>query len=425
MKMVNLRSVLATNELDEKIKLLICTDEVEEEKKRYLSLLDQAEALYGEGEYHIISAPGRTEIGGNHTDHQHGKVIAASVNIDSVALAKKSEDNIVKIKSLGFNIKPIDLSDLSVHQDEINTTESLIRGIAYRFQELGFKIGGIDALSQSKVLVGSGISSSASFEVLVAELFNQLYNDGQVDAIEIAKIAQYAENVYFGKPCGLLDQMAISCGGFTIMDFENPSAPIVEKHDFNFDKYGYHLVLTNTKGDHADLSDEYGKIPGEMKLVAKAMGHEVLRECDENEFYANFKHIRETVNNDRAMLRAIHLFNENHRVDLQAKAIKEEKIEDLLKLMKESGHSSYQYLQNVSCVIKPYSQSLGLALALSERCLKGEGAFRVHGGGFEGTIQAVVPTHLLQEYLKTMQAVYGEDATFEMNIRSLGGYQLI
>ena len=423
--MVNLREILKTNELDDKIKLLICDDAIEEEKSRYLDLLAQAESLYGEGEYHIISAPGRTEIGGNHTDHQHGKVIAASVNVDSVALVKKNEDNIVRIKSVGFNIKPIDLSDLSVHQDEINTTESLIRGIAYRFKELGYQIGGLDALSQSKVLVGSGISSSASFEVLIAELFNQLYNEGKVDAIEIAKIAQFAENVYFGKPCGLLDQMAISCGGFTIMDFENPSAPIVEKHDFNFDKYGYHLVLTNTKGDHADLSDEYAKIPGEMKLVAKAMGHDVLKECDENEFYKHFASIREEVKNDRAMLRAIHLFAENHRVDLQAKAIKEENIAELLKLMKESGRSSYQYLQNVSCVIKPYSQSLGIALALSEKTLNGEGAYRVHGGGFEGTIQAIVPDHLLKEYLAIMQGVFGEDATFEMNIRSVGGYKLI
>ena len=423
--MLNLREVLKTNELDEKIKLLICDDAVDEEKKRYLDLLNQAEELYGTGDYHIISAPGRTEIGGNHTDHQHGKVIAASVNVDSVAVTKKNSLNVVRIKSLGFNIKPIDLNDLSVHSDEVNTTESLIRGIAFRFKELGYHIGGFDALSQSKVLVGSGISSSASFEVLIAELFNQLYNDGKVTAIEIAKIAQYAENVYFGKPCGLLDQMAISCGGFTIMDFEKPANPIVEKYNFSFEKYGYHLVLTNTKGDHAGLSDEYARIPGEMKMVAKVMGHEVLRECNEKDFYDNFSTIRKEVNNDRAMLRAIHFFSENYRVGLQATAIKEENIDELLKLMKESGNSSYKYLQNVYCVNKPYSQSLSLALALSERILKDEGAYRVHGGGFEGTIQAIVPENLLSDYLSAMQGVFGQDATFEMKIRSVGGYQLI
>ena len=422
--MCELRKVLATNELDEKIKLLICSDAVEEEKERYLRLLDMAIEEFGDGDYHIISSPGRTEIGGNHTDHQHGKVVAASVNVDSVAVVKKNNENIVNLHSVGFNIKPIDLNDLSIHPEEANTTESLIRGIAYRFTELGYKIGGFDAVSKSKVLVGSGISSSASFEVLICELFNQLYNDGVVDAIEIAKIAQYAENKYFMKPCGLSDQMAISCGGFTIMDFEDPAKPIVEKCDFDFKKYGYNLVLTNTKGDHADLSHEYAAIPNEMKLVARAMGHEFLRECSKEEFINNFAKIREEVNNDRAMLRAMHLFGENERADKQATAIRNEDLDTLLTLMKESGRSSYMYLQNVFCVVKPYSQSLGIGLSLSEECLKDRGAYRVHGGGFEGTIQAIVPDDLLDEYLKLMQSVYGDDATFLMNIRSVGGYKL-
>lgn len=421
----NIVDLISNGKIDEQISLMICSDDVSSERERYLSMLDEAYERFGDGDYHIISSPGRTEIGGNHTDHQHGKVIAASVNLDSVAVAKANDSSTVNLLSSGFSIKPIDLSDLSIKKEEINRTESLIRGIAYRFIELGYKIGGFDALSNSKVLIGSGISSSASFEVLVCEIFNHLFNEGKIDAITLAKIAQFAENNYFMKPCGLLDQMAISVGGFTFMDFRDIRKPYVEKIDFDFRDFNYYLVLTNTKGDHAELSHEYAAIPSEMKAVAKAMGHDFLSECDEELFYRNLNEIRQKVNNDRAILRAIHLFEENRRVDIEGDAIRSRDIDLLLKTISDSGRSSYMYLQNVYPSSRPKSQSLAIALAFSDKYLKDSGAFRVHGGGFEGTIQAFVKEEKLSQYLEIMHRLFGEDSTYLLSIRSVGGYCLI
>lgn len=416
---------LASDQLNDAIARLICDSEVTSEKKRYCDLLNKANKLYGDGDYHIVSAPGRTEVGGNHTDHNKGCVVAASVNLDSVALVKVNNTKIVNFKSEGFDILPVDLSDLSVQSNEVNKTESLIRGIAARFVQLGYRIGGFDAVSNSKVLPGSGISSSASFEVLVGEIFNHLFNDGKINPIEIAQISQYAENEYFGKPCGLMDQMAISVGGFTAIDFKDPAKPIVEKVDFDFKKAGYHLVITNTKGDHADLSGEYGAVPSEMKSVARELGHEVLRECELSELVHNIKPIRDSIHNDRALLRAIHFFKENQRaVDLK-KALEAKDMDHVLELIRQSGQSSYMYLQNVTVPGSVKSQNLALALALSDVYLNGEGACRVHGGGFEGTIQAFVPTHLLNGYIELMKSVFGEDATHLMAIRNVGGVQLI
>lgn len=416
---------LASDQLNDAIARLICDSEVTSEKKRYCDLLNKANELYSDGDYHIVSAPGRTEVGGNHTDHNKGCVVAASVNLDSVALVKVNNTKIVNFKSEGFDILPVDLSDLSVQSNEVNKTESLIRGIAARFVQLGYRIGGFDAVSNSKVLPGSGISSSASFEVLVGEIFNHLFNDGKINPIEIAQISQYAENEYFGKPCGLMDQMAISVGGFTAIDFKDPAKPIVEKVDFDFKKAGYHLVITNTKGDHADLSGEYGAVPSEMKSVARELGHEVLRECELSELVHNIKPIRDSIHNDRALLRAIHFFKENQRaVDLK-KALEAKDMDHVLELIRQSGQSSYMYLQNVTVPGSVKSQNLALALALSDVYLNGEGACRVHGGGFEGTIQAFVPTHLLNGYIELMKSVFGEDATHLMAIRNVGGVQLI
>lgn len=416
---------LASDLLNDAIARLICDSEVTSEKKRYCDLLNKANELYSDGDYHIVSAPGRTEVGGNHTDHNKGCVVAASVNLDSVALVKVNNTKIVNFKSEGFDILPVDLSDLSVQSNEVNKTESLIRGIAARFVQLGYRIGGFDAVSNSKVLPGSGISSSASFEVLVGEIFNHLFNNGKINPIEIAQISQYAENEYFGKPCGLMDQMAISVGGFTAIDFKDPAKPIVEKVDFDFKKAGYHLVITNTKGDHADLSGEYGAVPSEMKSVARELGHEVLRECELSELVHNIKPIRDSIHNDRALLRAIHFFKENQRaVDLK-KALEAKDMDHVLELIRQSGQSSYMYLQNVTVPGSVKSQNLALALALSDVYLNGEGACRVHGGGFEGTIQAFVPTHLLNGYIELMKSVFGEDATHLMAIRNVGGVQLI
>ena len=416
---------LQSETLNDAISVLICDTNVDGEKTRYINLLEKAGNLYGDGDYHIVSAPGRTEVGGNHTDHNHGCVVAASVNLDSVAVVKPTESKVVNFTSEGFDIQPIDLNDLSVHENEVNTTESLIRGIAARFAQLGYNIGGFDAVSNSKVLPGSGISSSASFEVLVCEIFNHLFNDGKIGAIEIAQISQYAENEYFGKPCGLMDQMAISVGGFTAIDFNDPSHPIVEKVDFDFKQAGYHLVITNTKGDHADLSGEYGAVPAEMKAVAKELGHEVLRDGSLEEVMKNVKKLRNSLANDRCLLRAIHFHKENQRaIDLK-KALEDRDMEHVLTLIRQSGQSSYMYLQNVTVPGSVKTQNLALALVLSDVYLNGEGAFRVHGGGFEGTIQAFVPTHLLNGYIELMQSVFGQDATHLMAIRSVGGTQLI
>ena len=425
MNQETLIQTLQSETLNDAISVLICDTNVDGEKTRYINLLEKAGNLYGDGDYHIVSAPGRTEVGGNHTDHNHGCVVAASVNLDSVAVVKPTESKVVNFTSEGFDIQPIDLNDLSVHENEVNTTESLIRGIAARFVQLGYNIGGFDAVSNSKVLPGSGISSSASFEVLVCEIFNHLFNDGKIGAIEIAQISQYAENEYFGKPCGLMDQMAISVGGFTAIDFSDPSHPIVEKVDFDFKQAGYHLVITNTKGDHADLSSEYGAVPAEMKAVAKELGHEVLREGSLEEVMKNVKTLRNSLANDRCLLRAIHFHKENQRaIDLR-KALEDRDMEHVLTLIRQSGQSSYMYLQNVTVPGSVKTQNLALALVLSDVYLNGEGAFRVHGGGFEGTIQAFVPTHLLNGYLELMQSVFGQDATHLMAIRSVGGTQLI
>ena len=402
------------------IKKIICSDEIEEEKKRYLRLLDDAYELYGDGDYHFISSPGRSEIGGNHTDHQHGHVVAASLNIDNLAVVKKNDDNIVRYKDRDFSTKPVDLSDLSIHEEEYNTSESLIRGIASRFDQLNYQIGGFDALCESRVLVGSGISSSACFEVMLAEIFSALYNEDKVDPVERAKIGQYAENKYFGKPSGLLDQMAISVGGFVTIDFKDPEDPKIENYEFSFSDYGYELVLVNTKGDHSDLSHEYAAVPNEIKEVAHVLGVEYLADSSLDALLKDLKQIREKVGNDRGVLRAIHFYNEDERAVLQKNAISKKDIDSLLKLMKESGRSSFEYLQNVYPASRPNSQSLAIGLVLADMYLKEDGAYRVHGGGFEGTIQAIVPAQKLEGFRKLMKDVFDDDCLLEVRVRPFG-----
>ncbi|MBP5280006.1 MAG: galactokinase, partial [Erysipelotrichaceae bacterium] len=325
-----LREYINSEKIDEILSRIICSNELSEEKARYTKLLDEAFELYGDGDYHIISSPGRSEIGGNHTDHQHGHVLAASLNIDNIAIVKANDDNIVRYKDGSFKTSPVDLSDLKVHEDEINTSESLIRGIAYRIDELGFRYGGLDAVCNSKVLVGSGISSSACFEVMMVEAFNTLYNDGAIEAPERAKIGQYAENFYFGKPSGLLDQMAISVGGFVAIDFKDPQKPEIENFEFSFADYGYQLILVNTKGDHSDLSHEYAAVTVEIKEVAKQLGVNFLADSNKEELFANLARIREAVRNDRAVLRSIHFFNEDERTIQEKEAISHKDIDALL-----------------------------------------------------------------------------------------------
>ena len=420
MKYIDLKSYILSDEIDGILSKIICSENLLPEKQRYLKLLDEAYALYGDGDYHFVSSPGRSEIGGNHTDHQHGHVVAAGLSMDNVAVVKANDKNTVFYRDGDFRISPVDLSDLSVREDEINTSEALIRGVAGRLDNLGYRFGGFDALCDSRVLVGSGISSSACFEVMLVEIFNAVYNKGVIDPIERAKIGQYAENIYFGKPSGLLDQMAISVGGFVTIDFGKPEEPVIENFDFSFSDYGYELILVNTKGDHSDLSHEYAAVPNEIREVAHELGVEYLADSSLEKLIANFASIREKVKNDRAMLRALHFYNEDRRAIDEREAIRNRDIGKLLFLMKESGRSSFEYLQNVYPASRVNSQSLAIGLALADMYLGEEGAYRVHGGGFEGTIQLIVPREKVDGISTLMSSVFGDDCLLKVRVRPFG-----
>ena len=373
--------------------------------------------------YHF-SAPGRTEIGGNHTDHQHGCVIAAAVDMETTAEVTLNGTNTIRVDSEGYKPVEIDLSDLKIREEEKNTTAALIRGVAAAFAQRGYKLAGFDAKVKSTVLPGSGLSSSAAFEVLIGRILNGLFADNAVSAIEIAQIGQYAENVYYGKPSGLMDQMASSVGGLVFIDFNDPKMPVVEKVDYDFAHSGYTLCTIDAGADHADLTDEYAAIPAEMKQVARFFGKEVLREVDENEFMANIKNIRAKLNNDRAVLRAIHFFNDNKRAQEEVKALKNDDFELFKQLVKKSGQSSYMYLQNVFATSMPKNQAVSLTLALCDEILGDKGAYRVHGGGFAGTVQAFVPLDMLDEFKTKIENVLGENMCHVLSIRPVGGYEL-
>ncbi|NLC96070.1 MAG: galactokinase [Erysipelotrichaceae bacterium] len=424
MRISEIKERLLSNEFDEQLKMLTCKEDVSKAIIRYSNLLDNAIEKYGDlEEAHLICAPGRTEVGGNHTDHQQGRVLAASVNMDIAAVVCKG-GNEVEYFTKDFPINSVDLSELDVNPDEKFTSEALIRGTAFRFKELGYNIGGFKAYSQSDVLPGSGISSSAAFEVLLGNIFSYLYNDGKVDNVTIAKIGQYAENNYFMKPCGLLDQMACSVGGFVTIDFKDKENPIVEAIEFDFAHSDYALCLVDTKGSHADLSDDYGLMPKEMKDVAKVFNKEVLSEITMNDLLSNIRKVKNTCS-DRAILRAIHFLNETERVVEQVNALKNNDMDSFKKLIIESGYSSYMYLQNVYKYNIDNTQELALALAVSEQLLKNKGAYRVHGGGLAGTIQAFVPKNMLEEYTNQMELIFGENSCHILSIRPVGGYQIV
>ena len=420
MNYIDLKQYINSNECDELLKEITCSNEITSEKQRYLNLLEEAYKLYGDGDYHFVSSPGRSEVGGNHTDHQHGHVLACGLNIDNVVVFKANNSNVVNYYDKAFRKLEVNLDDLSVNEKEFNHSESLIKGIAARLQQLGYKYGGFDAICDSHVLAGSGISSSACFEVMVCEIFNCLFNEEKVQPIDRAIIGQYAENVYFGKPSGLMDQMAISVGSFIGIDFKDPSNPIIENHEFSFADYGYEFVLINTKGDHVDLTNEYAAIPSEIKDVSKQLGVEYLADSSFEEFMNKLPQIREAVKNDRAILRSFHFFKEDKRAIDEKNAVKNKDVKELLRLMKESGRSSYEYLQNVYPASAPSSQALGVGLALVDDFLKDDGAYRVHGGGFGGTIQVIVPKEKLDDFRKVMEPVFGNDSLLVVKVRPFG-----
>ncbi len=391
--------------------------------ERYISLIKGFAEQYGTDEVELFSSPGRTEIGGNHTDHQHGRVLAGAVNMDNIAVAAKNNSDMIRIQSAGYPEFTVDLSDLSLDESQFFTSEALVKGICKRLSDLGYNIGGFNAHIHGNVLKGSGLSSSASFEVLIGTIISHLFNDGKLDPVENAKIGQWAENNYFGKPCGLMDQTACSVGGFITIDFKDPSKPIVKSVDFDFVKTGYTLVITDTGGDHANLNDEYASLPAEMKSVAQALGKEVMRQVSEEEFMQAIPEIREKVG-DRALLRAYHFLGDNRRVVDQVNALENDQFDQFLSLVIESGRSSYMYNQNVYTTHDPRHQNVALALALSEKILKGKGAWRVHGGGFAGTIQAFVPENLLDEYVDTLESVFGQGNCHKLFIRSKGSVKI-
>lgn len=420
-----LKEALYTGAYDERLRRVYVTDEaVRAQYDRYAALADEFARLYdGERDIRLFSAPGRTEVGGNHTDHNHGKVLAAGIDLDAVAAAAVNSENIVRVKSAGYSMDVVDLSDLSVQENETGHSPALVRGMCQGFLNCGYKIGGFDAATASRVLSGSGLSSSAAYEVLVGTMLNYLYNDGAVDAVTIAKIAQYAENEYFGKPCGLMDQTACSVGSFVTIDFEDPKVPIIEEVKFDFASCGHALCIVDTKGNHSDLTDEYGFIRSEMESVAQYFGKSVLREVSEAEFYGEIAEVRKKVG-DRAVLRAMHFYADNARVEKEVSALRAGDFEAFKQYILESGSSSYMYNQNVFSVKKPTDQPVSLALAVSERVLRGKGAWRVHGGGFAGTIQAFVPLELLDAYKSEMERIFGEGACYVLSIRPVGGTEI-
>ena len=425
MKLKQFQADLTAGKYDEKLcKLYGSSDAVlAAQRARYLQAAENFSCLYPEREeIAVFSAPGRTEIGGNHTDHQHGCVLAASVDLDVIAIVAFHDEHVIRLQSAGYPQDYVDLCDLTVHPEEKGKSAALIRGVVSRFQEMGVAVGGFDAYTTSNVLSGSGLSSSAAFEVLIGTIIDQHYHAGAAGAVEIAKIGQYAENRYFGKKSGLMDQMVSSVGGFVFIDFEDTDNPKIEKLSCQFEDAGYMLCITDTKGSHADLTDDYVSIPAEMNLVAAQFGKNHLREVDEKTFLQALPKLR-TACSDRAILRAAHFYGDNRRAAEEAKALSSNDFPRFLKLVKESGDSSAKWLQNLYSCSKPAEQGITLGLWASKQILGDAGVSRVHGGGFAGTIQAFVPVHMAKDYCKKMDQLFGAGSCQILQIRKIGGMQ--
>ena len=404
---------------------IYCTDEASSKQPaRYENAINEFGKAFSSEPEAIFSAPGRTEIGGNHTDHQHGEVLAASINKDAIAVVSRRTDDLVNVLAEGFGMTNISLSDPDIHEDEKGSTASLIRGVLAGLKNNGYILGGFDAYITSDVLIGAGLSSSAAFETLIGTVVSGLYNDLNIDSVTIAKIGQYAENTYFGKPCGLMDQMACSVGNLVHIDFEDPSNPVVDKVDFDFSKTGYVLCITDTKGSHADLTDEYAAVPSEMKKIASLLGYDVLRPVSFEDIMDNIDMLRDKAG-DRAVLRAIHFIDESLRAHDEAEALKDGDLKEFLSLVKQSGDSSFKYLQNVYSNKDVTAQNVSLALAVSDTILNPDEVSRVHGGGFAGTIQAFVKKENAGRYQKYMDKLFGKGSCEILSIRKYGGIRVL
>ena len=387
--------------------------------ERIDKLLGQFHALFGDREARVWSAPGRTEIGGNHTDHQHGKVVAASVDMDMLAAAAANGGNTVRVKSDGYDMITLTLDTLTPVAGEEGTTRALIRGVCAEAAARGYAVGGFDACVTSNVLQGSGLSSSAAFEILMGAVVNGLFCGSRLTATELAIMGQAAENKFFGKPCGLMDQMASAWGGAIAIDFADPAAPVVTPVDYDFSASGHSLCMINLHSDHADLTAEYAAIPAELGAVSAHFGKKYLREVDENEFYAAIPELRREAG-DRAVLRAMHIYSDNRRVEQIVEALGANDFDRFLALVRESGRSSWVYLQNVTVCGSSREQAAAVALALCEKVLGSRGAFRIHGGGFGGTVQAFVPDDMLETFRAQIEQVFGPGSCHVMHIRPVG-----
>ncbi len=380
-------------------------------------------SAFGGAPERYFSAPGRTEIGGNHTDHQRGRVLAAAVNLDTRAAVRPNGSDTIRVLSQGYPMSTVRLTELTPQADEVNSTPALIRGVAARFVQMGCAVGGFDAYCTSTVLPGSGLSSSAAYEVLIAAIINGLFFEGRASQPELARIGQYAENVFFGKPCGLMDQMASAVGNLVTIDFFRRDDPVIRPVDFDFSSCGHALCIIDSRASHADLTDEYAAIPAELGAICAQFGQEVLSQIDEAAFYARLPELRRLCG-DRAVLRAVHFYQENARVPRQVAALEAGDFDAFLTLVKQSGYSSYMYLQNVIPAGYTAHQDVAVALALCAHYLQGRGAYRVHGGGFAGTVQAFVPFDLLETFRAGIDAALGEGACHVLSIRPQGGVEM-
>ena len=422
-----IRKKLTEQESAEKLEWLYCCDANTARKhaQRCLRALNGLAGTFGEHERAaLFSAPGRTEIGGNHTDHQHGCVLAGSVNYDMIAAAAPNPYKEIRLQSEGYAPCTVSLDDLEKKTAEEGTSISILRGVCREFEKRGAALSGLDLYVISDVPGGSGISSSAAFETLLGTVFNELFmKNGKADAVEIAKIGQRVENEYFGKPCGLMDQMASSVGGVVGIDFKDPENPVVKKIGFDLKKAGLALCILNSGADHADLTEEYAAVPDECRTVANACGCEYLRDVPESVFREKLPQLRKSCS-DRAVLRAIHFYHENERVMREMEALEKQDYQQFLNLINESGHSSWEYLQNITPTGAVLHQDVAVTIALAKEALHGNGAVRVHGGGFAGTVQAFVPEKMKEVFIAQMERVLGKGSCFLMAVRPAGGIRL-
>lgn len=427
MKITALKDYIKNGNLNEKFTSLYGEDQIAMQTERYISAINGFVEEYGSQDFdvQIFSVSGRSEISGNHTDHNNGKVLAGAINLDVIAVVKTRDDGVITIKSEGFPKDTVNIADVKPDEKHYFSSYALITGMCDGFTQKGYNIGGFDAYTTSNVFKGSGLSSSAAFEVMIGNILNHLYNGGSVDNVEIAKIAQFAENVHFGKKSGLMDQMACAVGGFINIDFKDTQNPVIKKIDFDLNKYGYYLYIVNTGGNHADLNDDYSSVPEEMKSVARYFGKEVLREVRYSDIIENAADLREKTG-DRAILRAIHYLNENDRVDRQVAALEKGDIDAFFADVIASGMSSFRFLQNVYTTKNVSEQGLSLALAVTEQILLGKkAAWRVHGGGFAGTIQAFVPSCTSETYRKEIEKVFGKGNCIALRVRNDGAIKVI